>query len=237
MACSVNQAGCAKTRAFNFLVESSSQFGQSENQKCWRRLSEGNRETGSTLSWLAHVFTQPARFLTAWHCSSVQRLMRCISYVQNETARPRRPLRAGEVISPIAPGAVAAASAGIAPHIAARSRPPVRAGCRRRRARRCRRTRRQCAGPHPRRSLSLPSVATLTRSYASHAIIGVKRFSTTSLRFSPRDTRDRYLACRHLDAETLRRQSARAKPHPFRRAGGRRRLRRCRHLEPHHNCR
>ena len=41
---------CAKTRAFNLLVESSSLFGQSENQKCWRRLSEeGYRETGSTL--------------------------------------------------------------------------------------------------------------------------------------------------------------------------------------------
>jgi hypothetical protein len=41
-------------------VESSSQFGQSENQKCWQRLSEeGNRENGSTLSWLAHVFAQP----------------------------------------------------------------------------------------------------------------------------------------------------------------------------------
>ena len=52
--------GCAKTRAFNLLVESSSQFGQSENQKCWRRLSEeGNRENGSTVSWLAHVFTRP----------------------------------------------------------------------------------------------------------------------------------------------------------------------------------
>src|SRR6516162_415624 len=51
--------GCAKTRAFNLRVESSSQFGQSENQKCWRRLSEeGNRENSSTLSWLAHVFTQ-----------------------------------------------------------------------------------------------------------------------------------------------------------------------------------
>jgi hypothetical protein len=49
-----------KTRAFVLLVEGSSQFGQSENQKCWRRLSEeGNRETGSTLSWLAHIFTQP----------------------------------------------------------------------------------------------------------------------------------------------------------------------------------
>ena len=52
--------GCAKTRAFSLLVESSSQFGQSENEKCWRRLSEeGNRENGSTLSWLAHVFTRP----------------------------------------------------------------------------------------------------------------------------------------------------------------------------------
>src|SRR6516164_8119921 len=51
---------CAKTRAFNLLVESSSLFGQSENQKCWRRLSgEGYRETGSTLSWLAHIFTRP----------------------------------------------------------------------------------------------------------------------------------------------------------------------------------
>ena len=49
-----------KTCAFNLLVESSSQFGQSENQKCSRRLSEeGNRETGSTLSWLAHIFTRP----------------------------------------------------------------------------------------------------------------------------------------------------------------------------------
>jgi hypothetical protein len=38
----------------------------------------------------------------------------------------------------------------------------------------------------------------LTRSFASHAIIGVKRFSTTSLRFSPRDTGDRYLARRHV---------------------------------------
>jgi hypothetical protein len=48
--------GCTKTRAFNLRVESSSHFGQSENQKCWRRLSEeGNRENGSTLSWLAHV--------------------------------------------------------------------------------------------------------------------------------------------------------------------------------------
>ena len=45
--------GCVKTRAFNLLVERSS-------QNCWRRLSEeGNRETGSTLSWLAHVFTRP----------------------------------------------------------------------------------------------------------------------------------------------------------------------------------
>ena len=52
--------GCAKTRAFNLVVESSSQFGQSENQKCWRWLSEeSNRENGSTLSWLAQVFTRP----------------------------------------------------------------------------------------------------------------------------------------------------------------------------------
>src|SRR5690349_13097633 len=35
-------------------------FGQSQNQKFWRRLfEEGNRENCSTLSWLAHVFTRP----------------------------------------------------------------------------------------------------------------------------------------------------------------------------------
>jgi hypothetical protein len=35
-------------------------FGQSENQKFWRRLfEEANRENCSTLSWLAHVFTRP----------------------------------------------------------------------------------------------------------------------------------------------------------------------------------
>ena len=55
--------GCAKTPAFNLRVESSSRFGQSENQKCWRRLSEeGNRENDSALSWLAHVFTRPGPF-------------------------------------------------------------------------------------------------------------------------------------------------------------------------------
>ena len=42
--------GCAKTPAFNFRVESSSRFGQSEDQKFWRWLSEeGNRENDSTL--------------------------------------------------------------------------------------------------------------------------------------------------------------------------------------------
>ena len=62
-----NDPGRAKTRAYNLLIESSSQFGQSENQKCWRRLSEeGNRETGSTLSWLAHVFTRPGPIAAAW---------------------------------------------------------------------------------------------------------------------------------------------------------------------------
>jgi Protein of unknown function (DUF1488) len=58
--------GCAKTRAFDLRVESSSQFGQSENPKCWWRLSEeGNRENGSTLSWLAHVFTRPGPIAVA----------------------------------------------------------------------------------------------------------------------------------------------------------------------------
>src|SRR5215831_9126693 len=38
-------------------------FGQSENQKFWRRLfEEANRENCSTLSWLAHVFTRPGPF-------------------------------------------------------------------------------------------------------------------------------------------------------------------------------
>ena len=74
------------------------------------------------------------------------------------------------------------------------------------------RTRLQCAARHPPRSIALPSVATLTRSLKTHAIMGVKRISTASVRFSQRDTRDRYLACRHPDAEALRRQSARTKP-------------------------
>ena len=43
--------GCAKTRAFNLRAESSSQFGQSENQSASDGLSEeANRENGSTLS-------------------------------------------------------------------------------------------------------------------------------------------------------------------------------------------
>jgi hypothetical protein len=54
--------GCAKTPAFNLRVENPFRFGQSENQKFWRRLfEEGNRENGSTLSWLAHVFTRVRR--------------------------------------------------------------------------------------------------------------------------------------------------------------------------------
>ena len=84
-------------------------------------------------------------------------------------------------------------------------------------------------------SISLPSVATLTRSFASFAIIGVKRLSIASVRISWRDTRDRYLARRHPDAEALPRQSARAKPYPYRRARGGRRSRRGRHLAPDHN--
>jgi len=133
-----------------------------------------------------------------------------------------RPLRAGEVISPIVRAAVAGAPE-IAPRTAARSQPPVRAGYQHRHARRHRRTRRQCAARHPRRSISLPSVDTLTRSFASHAIIGVKSFSTASVQFSPRDTRDRYLACRHSDAEALRPPSARARRPACRRAHGCRR--------------
>ena len=154
---------------------------------------------------------------------SVQWLRCCKTYVQKELSAA---LRAGEGISPTGADAVAAATAGIAPHIAARSRPQVRAGYRRRHAHRHRRTRRQCAGRHLQRSISLPSVATLTRSFASHAIIGVKSLSTASVQSSPGDTRDRYLARRHLDAEALWRQSARAKRPTRRGAHGRRRSRR-----------
>jgi hypothetical protein len=65
----IHTRGCAKTPAFNLRVESSSRFGQSKNQKFWRRLfEEGNRENGSTLSWLAHVFTRPAPTSTAQPC-------------------------------------------------------------------------------------------------------------------------------------------------------------------------
>jgi len=121
-------------------------------------------------------------------------------------------LRAGEAVSRAEAGAVAAAAGGIALRNAAQLRPRAPAESRRRHARPHMHTRLQCAARHPRRSLSLPSVATLTRSYATHAIMGVKRISTASVRFSRRDTRDRYLACRHPDAEALRRQSARTKP-------------------------
>jgi NAD(P)H-binding len=68
----VNARGCAKTPAFNLRVESSSRFGQYENQKFWRRLSEeGNRENASTLSWLVHVFTRPGPFLVICLCDAL----------------------------------------------------------------------------------------------------------------------------------------------------------------------
>ena len=108
----------------------------------------------------------------------------------------RRSFRAGEAVSPAAAGAVAAAAGGIALRTAAQLRPPAPAEYRRRHARRHRRTRLQCAVRHPRRSISLPSIATLTRSLASHAIIGVKSLSTARVQFSPGNTRDRYLARR-----------------------------------------
>ena len=50
--------------------------------------------------------------------------------------------------------------------------------------------------------------------------MGVKRLSIASLQCSPRDTRARYLARRHPDAEALRRQSARTKRYARRRACG-----------------
>ena len=102
--------------------------------------------------------------------------------------RRHSPFREGGWVSPGEAGAVLA-EAGIALHTAVRSRPPARAGCRRRHARRHRHTRRQCAGRHPRRLISVPSAATLTRSFPSHAIIAAKRFPTTSVEFSLRDTR------------------------------------------------
>jgi len=58
--------GCAKTPAFNLRVENPSRFSQSENQKCWRRLSEeANRENRSALTRLAHVFPQPGPYCVA----------------------------------------------------------------------------------------------------------------------------------------------------------------------------
>ena len=47
--------------------------------------------------------------------------------------------------------------------------------------------------------------ATLTCRFATIAIMGLKCLSTASVRFCLRDTRDRYLACRHPDAEALQR--------------------------------
>src|SRR5262249_27364275 len=107
-------------------------------------------------------------------------------YVRKEPGAS--PFREGGWVSPGEAGAVVA-EAGIALHTAGRPRPPARRGCRRRHARRHRHTRRQCAGRHPRRLISVPSAATLTRSFPSHAIIAVKRLPTTSVEFSLRDTR------------------------------------------------
>jgi hypothetical protein len=51
---------CVKTPEFNLRAENPSRFSQSENQQCWRRLSEeANRENRSTFSRLAHVFPHP----------------------------------------------------------------------------------------------------------------------------------------------------------------------------------
>jgi hypothetical protein len=53
---------------------------------------------------------------------------------------------------------------------------------------------------------------------AGNAICGVRGLETASLQFSPRDTRDRYLARREPHAQALRGQSARGKRHARRRA-------------------
>jgi len=67
----------------------------------------------------------------------------------------------------------AATAVEIATRIAARSPTPVPAECRRRRAHRHRRIRRQCAGRHPRRSRSAAFAATPTGMFASDAIFSV----------------------------------------------------------------
>jgi len=66
--------------------------------------------------------------------------------------------------------AVAGGISSIALRTAARSRLPAPAGSQRRLVRRHRRTRLQCAGRHPQRSISMPSAATLTRRFVSYAI-------------------------------------------------------------------
>src|SRR3984893_9033634 len=142
-------------------------------------------------------------------------------------------LRAGAGVLPIE-AAPDGAARGIALRTAVQSRPPVPGECRRRHGHRHKRIRRQCAARLPRRSISVPSAVTLTRVFADTAIVGVKPFSTASLQYSSRDTRDRYLARRHPDAEALWRQSARAKRPPRRRAHSRRRLQWRRYLAPDH---
>ena len=67
----------------------------------------------------------------------------------------------------------AAAAGEIVPHTDARLRQPAPAGCRHRHARRHRRIRRQCAGRHPRRSISAAFAATPTGMFASDAIFSV----------------------------------------------------------------
>ena len=148
----------------------------------------------------------------------------------------RCPFRAGAEVLPIE-AAPDGAVRGIALRTAVQSRPPVPGECRRRHGHRHKRIRRQCAARLPRRSISVPSAVTLTRVFTDTAIVGVKPFSTASLQYSSRDTRDRYLARRHPDAEALWRQSARAKRPARRRTHSRRRLQWRRYLAPDHRCR
>jgi hypothetical protein len=59
--CGLSTEAVRELARFNLRVGSSFQFGQSENQNAGDELSEErNRQNGSTLSWLAHVFTRSA---------------------------------------------------------------------------------------------------------------------------------------------------------------------------------
>jgi hypothetical protein len=114
----------------------------------------------------AQLVTHKSRFLTAF-----PEQVRSMAYpLQKIRPKLTRRIRAEAVASALDAFVCAETPGGIALRLAAQLRPPAPAEYRRHQARRHMRTRLQCAARHPRRSISLPSIATLTRSFATRGL-------------------------------------------------------------------